>query len=125
MKLTFGKYRLYRLEDVPGDYLFWLTCWKITGRGNAVSIWAHCDGENFKDKISQYLADCEGAIEFLLTKQLNVVWKAREVFKNKRLCIHCFRALVAVGFARQNGKMHSDWSTRKLHKKCWKEIRGM
>eukprot|EP01080_Neovahlkampfia_damariscottae_P000759 gene759-9011_t len=30
--------------------------------------------------------------------------------------------LVSVGNKRKNGKDHSDWSTRDLHKKCWKKI---
>ena len=41
---------------------------------------------------------------------------------NKK-CEHCGRALVAIGRDRENGKQsHDDWSTRKYHKKCWKEV---
>jgi hypothetical protein len=37
-------------------------------------------------------------------------------------CTYCGRALVAVGHARSNGKCHSDWGGRHLHKKCFKEL---
>ena len=40
----------------------------------------------------------------------------------KRLCRVCHRALVAIGYKRQNGKLHNDWTSREYHKKCWKEI---
>lgn len=37
-------------------------------------------------------------------------------------CQYCDKPLVSIGTARENGKRtHSDWDTRKLHKKCWKE----
>ncbi len=36
------------------------------------------------------------------------------------LCEYCNKPLRAIGHARKNGKNHNDWSTRKLHKKCWK-----
>jgi len=37
-------------------------------------------------------------------------------------CEYCNGHLVPVGSARSNGKDHADWNTRKLHKKCWKEM---
>ena len=37
-------------------------------------------------------------------------------------CLHCSGALQAIGFARRNGAPHLDWSSRKYHKKCWKEL---
>ena len=36
-------------------------------------------------------------------------------------CTHCKGPLKAIGNARSNGKDHSDWFKRELHKKCWKE----
>jgi hypothetical protein len=33
-------------------------------------------------------------------------------------CIYCKKGLVAIGSSRNNGKLHKDWSTRQLHKKC-------
>ena len=42
--------------------------------------------------------------------------------KNKRTCKWCSKSLVAIGTSRANGKAnHSDWSTRKYHKACYKE----
>jgi len=37
-------------------------------------------------------------------------------------CLHCGIVLQAIGFARRGGAPHKDWSTRKYHKKCWKEL---
>ena len=41
--------------------------------------------------------------------------------KPKGYCSWCGGVLVAVGSARANGADHDDWSTRKLHKRCYKE----
>ena len=41
---------------------------------------------------------------------------------NKK-CLHCNRAMVAIGDKRANGGMTNEWETRKYHKKCFKEIR--
>ena len=37
-------------------------------------------------------------------------------------CLECGKPLVAIGYARENGKCHSDWATRKYHKQCFKEL---
>ena len=38
-------------------------------------------------------------------------------------CEHCCKKLVPIGRARENGKQtHDDWTRRKYHKKCWKEL---
>ena len=37
-------------------------------------------------------------------------------------CLMCGKPLVAIGFARANGQLHSDWATRKYHKQCFKEL---
>jgi len=39
-------------------------------------------------------------------------------------CEHCDKPLKAIGTSRKNGKNHNDWSSRKLHKCCWKELKG-
>tara|TARA_R100000734_G_scaffold17458_1_gene13784 strand:+ start:1554 stop:1826 length:273 start_codon:yes stop_codon:yes gene_type:complete len=41
--------------------------------------------------------------------------------KPKGYCEWCGGILVAVGSARANGADHDDWTTRKLHKRCYKE----
>ena len=43
--------------------------------------------------------------------------------KPKGYCEWCGGILVAVGSARANGADHDDWTTRKLHKRCFKEKR--
>lgn len=41
-----------------------------------------------------------------------------------RNCQRCHKKLVPIGGARDNGSSsHDDWSTRKYHKKCWKEMK--
>lgn len=40
-------------------------------------------------------------------------------------CTLCGKPLVSIGTSRKNGKAtHNDWGTRRLHKKCWVEIKG-
>ena len=121
MKLEFGKCKGERLYDVPPAYLFWLTCREID-EGKVVAVWSHFDGSNYKEKISQYLDQCNSARRFLIVNHLHVVWAARKVFERKRICAHCFKPLVPVGYSRKRGARHSDWSSRKLHKKCWLEF---
>ena len=41
--------------------------------------------------------------------------------KPKGKCEWCGNRLVAVGHSRSNGADHDDWSSRKLHKQCYKE----
>ena len=44
-----------------------------------------------------------------------------EVMSN---CEHCGKPLVPIGTSRKNGKAtHNDWGTRRLHKKCWMELK--
>lgn len=38
-------------------------------------------------------------------------------------CHRCCKKLVPIGTSRENGADHSDWPTRKYHKKCWKELK--
>jgi hypothetical protein len=42
----------------------------------------------------------------------------------KKKCTYCGKFLQAIGNARKNGKLHNDWSTRSLHKKCFIEIQN-
>ncbi len=39
-------------------------------------------------------------------------------------CIKCGKCLKIIGKYRKNGKdNHEDWKSRKLHKKCYKELK--
>jgi len=41
----------------------------------------------------------------------------------KRICLSCGKTLVKIGTERENGKFgQADWTTRRYHKKCWKEL---
>ena len=59
---------------------------------------------------------------FYKINQYDDVMKSREIASSKHLCIKCLKKLVPVGNERQHGKSHSDWSTRELHKRCYKEL---
>lgn len=39
------------------------------------------------------------------------------------LCKHCGGKLMPIGNRRANGKLYNDWDNRRLHKKCWMEIK--
>lgn len=39
------------------------------------------------------------------------------------LCKHCGTKLMPIGNSRINGRAHNDWDTRKLHKKCWLDLK--
>tara|TARA_Y100000114_G_C11741580_1_gene319228 strand:- start:1321 stop:1509 length:189 start_codon:yes stop_codon:yes gene_type:complete len=43
-------------------------------------------------------------------------------------CEYCGKPLKKIGFDRSNGRLYSgngghDWSTRKFHKKCFKQVK--
>jgi hypothetical protein len=42
---------------------------------------------------------------------------------SKKQCRLCKRPMPAVGYARKNGAAHRDWSGRKYHKQCYKNMR--
>jgi hypothetical protein len=55
-------------------------------------------------------------------------WKTKfyqhvEKIKQGGYCQWCCRKLVPIGNARENGRPHDDWNTRRLHKKCWIEMK--
>ncbi len=93
MKLTFGRHKGQYIKTVPFDYLKFLA------------------GE------LEYESD---AFRFVKTKFPEVV----EYSKNSLLgiCLHCGSKLVPIGHSRYGGKDHPDWTDRKYHKKCWKEL---
>ena len=51
-----------------------------------------------------------------------IVKEARRILKKRNLCCHCGVKLVPIGRAREGGRDHDDWSSRFLHKKCWRSI---
>jgi hypothetical protein len=48
--------------------------------------------------------------------------KAAAELARRNLCVDCLRPLVVVGNSRANGRRHNDWSSRLLHKRCWKSL---
>lgn len=46
----------------------------------------------------------------------------RVLCASTRTCMLCEGSLVRCGARRVNGREHCDWSTRYLHKKCWKRL---
>lgn len=42
----------------------------------------------------------------------------------KQKCSNCCKAIPKIGNMRENGKIgRKDWSSRKLHVKCWKSLK--
>ena len=101
MKLDFGKHRGCAMDDVPIQYLIFLSGYRLQGtcklkNDSKASLW-----------VEQHRPEVRRA--------------ATNLLRNK--CWRCFGCLQPVGFARANGKPHDDWEGRVLHKKCWLEIK--
>ena len=56
------------------------------------------------------------------THRRDEVMSARQFATDNHICVKCLKKLTAIGQDRKNGKSHKDWSSRELHKKCFKEI---
>ena len=124
MKLQFGKYKGYSVEDVPADYLWWLTCWDLDDSARVKSIWADYDGQSWQERVRDFLEDAPNcAHKYLLRKHIRVVWEARKIYKQRRYCAWCHETMPAIGHAREGGADHPDWKTRMLHKQCWQEVK--
>lgn len=163
--IPFGKHKGCIIEDVPVDYILWLS--GLSAEENLEDLlvdeanlfWTNRNYyEKFlccpnKDKIHDQdcpglcLADTEAKTIDLLTEKIlseefigeqshrlkpwlwvkkyhnQWIQKARTFIDVNKLCLFCGKKLVPIGNARQNGKFHNDWDSRKLHKKCWKELR--
>ena len=50
--------------------------------------------------------------------------RARSPKKYRKRCALCNGPLRAIGHARKNGAPHRDWSARKYHKRCYKQMHG-
>jgi len=131
--LRFGKHRGKRLTEVPNAYLGWLTMWRCSKDccndsdcdeecGNEVKVRrltvTNCGAYSRPDPCT--CSRCE-ALTFL-AKQRDVVSAAREVAEMKHLCCECWSFMPPIGDARANGAGHLDWSSRFLHKSCWREL---
>ena len=100
-QLDFGKYKGWHLEDVPHEYIMFLAGNVLVGTRAAT---LKCRASNWVGKFKS-----------------GVRAQARIFLNNK--CWHCGSHLQPIGHMRSNGANHSDWETRRLHKKCWLELR--
>lgn len=121
MSLEFGKYKGSSLEDVPHNYLWFLTCWELDNT-TRVSVWntLHPEKDTFKNKIvtlSNMKLDStyDKARIWVAKNHDKVIWAARELWKAKHLCCHCQKKL-------RDFRVRRDWQSRYLHKKCYLEI---
>ena len=119
MTLDFGEYKGTHIKDVPNTYLGWLTKWEVdvdVDNGRIV--------KETKVNASNHFGPCPcgdcSALRFLETKP-DVIEAARKLASQRRLCCHCWKFMPPVGNSRRNGKLHDDWDSRFLHKKCWSE----
>ena len=67
------------------------------------------------------LNNCDD-IQWVREHHPDLIQAAQLHIEHAKLCWHCGKKLVPVGHARRKGAAHVDWSTRKLHKKCWHEL---
>jgi len=108
LRLDFGKRRGKQIRELDSEYLRWLTCRDVfvneDGRMRA-------EDRNDLDSIKWIRRTRPLAIE-----------AARAFVDESKLCWRCCKKLVPIGDARANGKNHGDWDSRKLHKRCWKEL---
>ena len=137
--LLFGKHKGKRLDQVPNEYLGWLTMWEVTY--HCCGDMANCEGECgrqvkircltrkdcgrycIRDNIVEQCSDCRNCESLtFLKRQTEVVTAARDATKRRRLCRECWKVMPAVGHNRTNGAGHSDWDERLLHKKCFREL---
>ena len=100
--LPFGKWKGREIKDVPREYLQFLCTWS-----NSKS----CQKTSRRSARKWMLKNCPNAIT-----------AARQHVTRNKLCCECFKPLVPVGNARENGASHADWKTRKYHKSCWKDL---
>lgn len=98
MILDFGKYRGTDIEDVPLQYVIFLSGYKMM----------------HTKRIRTDLV----AYEWVKTNKSEVCDFADAYLQTK--CWHCRGDIVPVGSSRCNGAHHSDWDGRYLHKTCWK-----
>ena len=130
--LLFGKHKGKRLDQVPNEYVGWLTMWEVFY--HCCNDVANCEGEcggqvkircSTKKDCGRYCnppncATCESLT--FLKRQTEVVTAARDETKRRRLCRECWKVMPSIGHNRTNGAGHSDWDERFLHKKCFREI---
>jgi hypothetical protein len=119
MNLTFGKYKGNALENVPLNYLWFLTCWDMVDR-KRISIWNRYL-ENDDRRVPEKVADLsamelddtfDSARVYVARKHLKCVYAARELWNHKNICCMCRKPLMPF-------RVTADWEHRYLHKKCF------
>ena len=108
MILTFGKYKNQCMSDLPTEYVVWLAMYELTDQ-----VFFLSDDDAFEFTKAQH---------YIWGRQFKAVICARAEMKRRRICYDCLKPLVKIGHARNNGANHEDWTTRRLHKKCWKAL---
>ena len=129
--MPFGEHRGVPLDQVPNSYLGWLTMWhaefhccydlNCEGECGGVErarrlVMSHCPRAGCGDTC----ASC-AALRFL-ARHHEIVCAARELVQLRGLCINCWTQMPPIGYARQNGRNHADWTARFLHKQCWRTL---
>jgi hypothetical protein len=108
LRLDFGKRRGRLVSELDPEYLRWLTC---------RDVFVDEDGRMQSEE-----RDDLDSIKWVRRTRPAAIAAARAFVDEANLCWHCCKRLVPIGDARANGKRHSDWDGRKLHKRCWKEL---
>jgi hypothetical protein len=99
--LDFGKYNGTAVQDVPFTYMIFLAGYQMVRTRRMP-----CTSDGYRWVKANRDQACAFAETYL-----------------KKRCWYCQGNLVPVGSSRSCGASHTDWDTRYLHKKCWKDGR--
>lgn len=149
MTLPFGKYNGQPLTSVPNEYLAWLSGFGNTIDGLAETIMLNRDFDAcakwIKNANVETIEDCkntlissfhDGVMPSCIVGESRSWWlvylrhkpwiyRARDEFKRRYLCVVCLTSLRPIGTSRLNGYKHDDWEGRIMHKQCWRRQKIM
>ena len=124
MMLPFGKHKGQSISTVDPQYLARICCRELAATPRCWD--PDCDCTSFSCwRVACFKEFRRGDDDFRYWVQRihpDVVTAARRRVCDERRCRQCGGSLVPVGSARSNGAGHNDWSTRTLHKKCWRAL---
>jgi hypothetical protein len=144
MSLPFGKYKGQPLSSLSNEYLAWLCGFGNTIDKLAETVMANRDFDAcamwIKTANIETIEDCkntlvasfrDGVMPNCIVGESRAWWlvylhhkswiyRARDEFKSRYLCIVCLTRLRPIGTSRLNGYNHHDWEGRIMHKQCWR-----
>ena len=127
--IMFGKHRGTRFQELPSEYLFWLSFYvPDSSLGRYVDHellflrrrFAHDTVfiEFARDHLGPIGAECNAGRIYVLGHHKDAVDRARKVLREKDLCLHCLTPL-------RPFRTSFDWDLRHLHKVCFFRLKEM